>query len=180
MSHARLQLEAGEPNCCQGRDDLDKLDRIIHLVLLWAIAVLIFAMMTVTFTQVLARYLFTNSLSWSEEAGRYIFVWITFLGLAAAFHSRAHIALDFVAQMLPARASQVLRVANAILVAAVGVALIVGGQSLMGFGMNQRSAALGLPMYTIYVVIPFSGLMLLYFALREIWRLYALRQGPTI
>ncbi|SEN72124.1 TRAP-type C4-dicarboxylate transport system, small permease component [Loktanella fryxellensis] len=150
---------------------MDKLDRNIHLVLLWAIGVLILAMMTITFTQVLARYLFTNSLSWSEEAGRYIFVWITFLGLAAAFQSRAHIALDFLAQMLPTGPSRVLRIANAVLVAAVGLALIVGGQSLMGFGMNQRSAALGLPMYTIYAVIPFSGAMLLYFALRETWRL---------
>lgn len=150
---------------------MDKLDRFIHLVLLWAIGALIFAMMTITFTQVLARYLFTHSLSWSEEAGRYIFVWITFLGLAAAFQSRAHVALDFVAEMLPSRSSRILRIANAVLVAAVGVALIVGGQSLMGFGVNQRSAALGLPMYTIYSVIPFSGLMLLYFALREAWRL---------
>jgi|TARA_R100000049_G_C1926944_1_gene71264 TRAP-type transport system small permease protein len=150
---------------------LDKLDRLIHIILLWAIGALIFAMMTVTFSQVVARYLLAHSLSWSEELGRYIFVWITFLGLAAAFQSKAHVALDFVATLLPAAPSRVLRVVNALLVAGVGLALIIGGQALIGFGMNQRSAALGLPMYTVYSVIPFSGAMLLYFALRDAWRL---------
>lgn len=150
---------------------MDKLDRLIHIILLWVIGALIFAMMTVTFSQVVARYVLTNSLSWSEELGRYIFVWITFLGLAAAYQSKAHVALDLLATALPHRSARVLRTLNALLVAVVGAALIVGGQALIGFGMNQRSAALGLPMYTVYSVIPFSGAMLLYFALRDAWRL---------
>lgn len=149
---------------------MDKLDRLIHHFLLWAIAALMFAMMGVTFAQVVARYAFANSLSWSEELGRYIFVWITFLGMAAAFQSKAHIALDFLLTLLPARPSRALNVFNAFLVALVGVALVVGGASLIKFGLNQRSAALGLPMYYIYAVIPFSGAALVYFALRAAWQ----------
>lgn len=149
---------------------MDKLDRLIHTFLLWAIGVLIFAMMGVTFIQVVARYALANSLSWSEEVGRYIFVWITFLGLAAAYQSRAHIALDLLVSFLPIKPSQRLAVINALLVAVVGVALLVGGLALIKFGLRQHSAALGVPMYIVYSVIPFGGLALLYFALREAWR----------
>ncbi|MDT6942411.1 TRAP transporter small permease [Brucella pseudogrignonensis] len=149
---------------------MNKLDQLIQKFLLWAIGMLIFAMMVVTFSQVVARYAFANSLSWSEEVGRYIFVWITFLGMAAAFQARAHVALDFLVNLLPAKPSRLLTVLNALLVAVVGAALIIGGASLIKFGVNQRSAALGIPMYFIYSVIPFSGITLLYFALREAWR----------
>ncbi|WP_128254757.1 TRAP transporter small permease [Falsirhodobacter deserti] len=149
---------------------MDTLDRLIHQFLLWTVAILIFTMMVVTFGQVVARYGFSSSLSWSEELGRYLFVWITFIGLAAAFQSRAHVALDFLVTLLPARPSRGLVVLNALLVAVVGAALVIGGLSLIKFGMNQRSAALGLPMYLVYSVIPFSGSMLSYFALREAWR----------
>ncbi|MGU3492406.1 TRAP transporter small permease [Xanthobacteraceae bacterium A53D] len=134
------------------------------------IGALIFSMMVVTFGQVVSRYALSNSLSWSEELGRYIFVWITFLGMAAAFQSKAHIALDFLIHLLPAKPSRGLVIFNTLLVALVGVALVVGGVSLIKFGMKQRSAALGLPMYYVYSVIPFSGVMLTYFALRSAWQ----------
>lgn len=154
----------------EGETSLDKLDRLIHIFLLWAIGALMFAMMGVTFAQVVSRYVFENSLSWSEELGRYIFVWITFLGMAAAFQSKAHIALDFLVSLLPARPSRGLAALNTLLVAVVGLALVVGGLSLIQFGLHQRSAALGLPMYYVYTVIPFSGAALLYFALRATWK----------
>lgn len=149
---------------------MDKLDRLLHIILLWAIGILMFAMMGVTFSQVVARYALANSLSWSEELGKYIFVWITFLGMAAAFQSKAHIALDILVSILPAKPSRALSILNTLLVALVGLALAIGGLSLMKFGMNQRSAALGLPMYYVYTVIPFSGVMLFYFALRATWK----------
>lgn len=149
---------------------MDKFDKLIQTLLLWVIGALIFAMMGVTFSQVLARYVLANSLSWSEEVGRYIFVWITFLGMAAAFQARAHIALDFMVALLPAKFSNKLVVFNTLLVAIVGFAMLMGGLNLMKFGLNQRSAALGLPMYVVYSVIPFSGLILFYFALRQAWK----------
>lgn len=148
---------------------MENLDRLIHKCLLWIIAILIFAMMCVTFSQVIFRYVVGQSLSWSEEAGRYLFVWIAFLGMAAAFQSKAHVALDLLEKALPGKAARFLSILNTLLVGVVGLGLVVGGISLIKFGINQRSAAIGLPMYTVYSVIPAGGAMLLYFALRQSW-----------
>ena len=41
---------------------------------------LMLTMVVIIFAQVLARYAFSNSLSWSEEIGRYLFVWMSFIG----------------------------------------------------------------------------------------------------
>ena len=36
--------------------------------------------------QVVCRYLFNNSLTWSEEVSRYLFVWTGFLTLSLSMH----------------------------------------------------------------------------------------------
>lgn len=148
---------------------MEKLDRFIYRTLLWTIASLMFIMMSLTFAQVVARYLMHHSLSWSEEVGRYVFVWISFLGLATAFRSGAHVALDILSDLLNPAPRRVLAIINTLFVVGLAVALFFGGMALMKFGMNQRSPALGLPMYTIYLVIPFSGVALGFFALRAVW-----------
>ena len=56
--------------------------------------ILIFVMTILIFTQVVCRYVMHNSLTWSEELGRYLFVWITFVGLPVALKAGAHVAID--------------------------------------------------------------------------------------
>jgi len=157
---------------------MERTDKILHRSLLWTIGALMFTMMTLTFAQVVFRYLLHHSLSWSEEVGRYIFVWITFLGLAAAFRSGSHVALDILAGLLPPLPRRILAVINSLFIVVLSLALVVGGVKLMEFGVNQRSPALDTPMYLIYIVIPISGVALCYFALRAVWtQLTAKQEG---
>lgn len=148
---------------------LNKLDAWLHAALLWACGLLMFAMMSITFSQVVARYVFRYSLSWSEEVGRYVFVWITFLGLAAAFKSGSHIALDLLVKALGPGWRHRLELLNGTLVVLLASSLLVSGVRLLEFGMRQKSSALGIPMATIYIVEPISGALLLYFSLRALW-----------
>lgn len=54
--------------------------------------VIIFSSMTILiFLQVLFRYVFKSSLSWSEEMARYLFIWLTFLGASIATREQTHI-----------------------------------------------------------------------------------------
>ena len=53
------------------------------------------AMTLVIFLQVIFRYFLLQSLSWSEEVARYLFVWLTFLGASVA-RSRSHITVESV------------------------------------------------------------------------------------
>lgn len=158
---------------------MEKIDHVLHRSLLWAIGVLMFAMVSLTFSQVVARYLAHHSLSWSEEVGRYIFVWISFLGLAAAFQSGAHVALNLLSELLSPLPRRVLAAINALFIVGLAVALFVGGIKLMQFGLNQRSPALDTPMYLVYAVIPVSGVALGYFALRKLWITLTTKPAPS-
>jgi TRAP-type C4-dicarboxylate transport system permease small subunit len=145
---------------------LKKFDELLFKLLCWTCGILIFAMMVVTFSQVLARYAFQHSLSWSEEVGRFIFVWISFLGMAACFKSGAHVALDLLVKYLTGFSRKTLEIVNGILTVLLSSAIFVSGISLFQLGTRQQSPALNIPMQWIYIVVPVSGLLLLYFSIR--------------
>jgi len=55
------------------------------------------AVMTLlVFVQVIMRYVFSNSLSWSEEVARYIFLWLSWVGASYAVRERAHFRVEIV------------------------------------------------------------------------------------
>jgi len=155
---------------------LEKVDKFIFKVLCWACAALMFSMMALIFTQVIARYVFNNSLTWSEEVGRYIFVWMSFLGLAAVYYKGSHISLNFLLDKLSGPYKKSLRIFIDSLTIFLSCVIIMGGYRLVELGMRQRSAALRLPMHMVYIVLPISGILLLYFALR---RFYATARSGT-
>ncbi len=131
-----------------------------------------FAMMGIIFSQVVARYVFHHSLTWSEEVGRYIFVWISFLGMAAAFKAGSHVALDLLVKYLKGFSRKTLEMVNGALVVVLSSAIMYSGIKLFYLGMRQKSPALKLPMHWVYIVVPVSGAILLYFALRALWSRY--------
>lgn len=146
---------------------MEKLDRALCAALRWSCAGLMLAMTLLIFSQVVARYVFHQSLTWSEEIGRYIFVWMSFLGLALAVKAKAHVALDVLLKSLRGGAKKAVALVNGVCVAALAAALTYSGLRLLEFGGRQRSAALELPMDAVYAVIPVSGALLLYFVVRE-------------
>jgi len=127
------------------------------------------AMMSVIFAQVVARYAFQHSLSWSEEIGRYIFVWITFLGMVLAYRAGAHVALDLLLAHLRGFSKKALQLVNIGLITVLAAAIFLSALELFQLGTMQESPALELPMHWVYSVIPVSGVLLLYYALRDFW-----------
>ncbi len=55
--------------------------------------------------QVVCRYLFNNSLTWSEEVSRYLFVWTGFLTLSLSIKCRSIISIDAFVLWMPQRVS---------------------------------------------------------------------------
>lgn len=148
---------------------MKKIDDLILKWLGYAIAALLFSMMVIIFVQVLARYAFSNSLLWSEEAGRFHFVWITFFGLVVAYKKGAHVALDLLPNYLTGINQKVLKLINCLLIVALAAAFFTSGLELVELGSGQESPAMELPMDLIYSVIPISGALMFYFSVRELW-----------
>ena len=119
-----------------------KLESQVYKLLCILCGLLILAMTFLIFAQVLCRYIFDNSLTWSEELGRYIFIWITFLGLPAALEAKAHVALDLLLKKLKGKAYRTVVTINMVLTSLLALVITVSGVNLFFLGMGQSSSAL--------------------------------------
>ena len=77
------------------------LDRFLGRVEAWLLAALVAVITVVTFLQVFTRYVTENPLIWTEEVARYLFVWITLIGGAAAVRTNGHFGLDILRRFAP-------------------------------------------------------------------------------
>ena len=130
---------------------------------------LMLAMVTIIFGQVVARYAFSNSLSWSEEAGRYIFVWMTFLGAAMAVRDRQHVSLDMFLKILPNSMQRFLLLISYISMMAFTAVLIYGGLKFVARGSQQFSSALEIPMHYVYIVLPVGGVLIFLYLIKNLY-----------
>ena len=69
----------------------------INRFLEWFLIVGFVGMTLIIFLQVIFRYFLLQSLSWSEEIARYLFIWLTFLGASVVARSRSHITVESLA-----------------------------------------------------------------------------------
>lgn len=63
--------------------------------------ILMSAMTLLVFIQVIMRYVFNASLSWSEELARYIFIWLIYVGISYGCKLRKHIKIDAALYLFP-------------------------------------------------------------------------------
>jgi len=113
--------------------------------------------------QVTSRYLLGNPSSYTEEIARFLLLWISLLGAAHAYANRMHLGIDLFIEKLNAKNKRLAKIFSHLLVAAfVFFGMTLGGFKLVKFAfeLNQVSAALGVKMGYIYLVIPLSGALI--------------------
>ncbi|QAA94763.1 hypothetical protein CKA81_13590 [Pollutimonas thiosulfatoxidans] len=92
----------------------------------WTLVVMLLAMTTVLFAQIVFRYFFELPLVWSEEMALVLMLWITFLGAALLLETKEHISIDFLVEMMPAASQRILAILAAILLLIFNIALTYG------------------------------------------------------
>lgn len=149
-----------------------KIENAIVKILYSVCAFLMFVMVSVVTAQVVSRYVFGNPFTWTEELARYTFVWMSMLGMAVGVKYGSHIALDILEKKLQGTPRKVLVAVNQLFILAFTVTLTYSGFKLVQLGTRQTSPSLGLPMEWVYIVIPVSGLLMMFFVLNETARLF--------
>ena len=111
---------------------------------------------TVIFLQVVMRYVFSNSLSWSEEFARYLYVWQTWLAAGYAVKKQRHLRITSVADMVSGKKRALAELSVLALWFAFTAFLCVNSTQLcvMIYSQGQISTALRLPMWIGYLAVP--------------------------
>ena len=114
-----------------------------------------------TFSQVVLRYVFNNSLSWSEELIRYLFIWQCWLGISIGERYDKHLKVDIIMNFVKGKKMKAINLTAEILSLAFCIFLVYFGMVvvMMAFEKESVSAALRLPFYIVYMALPFSAFM---------------------
>lgn len=121
--------------------------------------------------QVLTRYVFSSPSSFTDELARYLLIWIGTLGAAYASGKRLHLAIDLFPSSLKGKSKYRLSVfINILIILFSFTVLIVGGSRLVyiTYTLGQVSAAMQLPLAYVYTILPISGILIVYYKIRDI------------
>jgi len=113
---------------------------------------LVLATFAVMLAGVVFRYVFNDSLTWSEEFSRYALVMMTFVGIATGFRKRVHIRIDALLTTWP-RMAHALEIFGLVASIAFLGFLIVQSVQLTRVLGSSRSAALNMPMSWLYTAV---------------------------
>ncbi|MEM6628195.1 MAG: TRAP transporter small permease [Bacteroidota bacterium] len=128
------------------------------------------ALTLVVLWQVIARYVMTNPSSWTEELARFMLVWVSILGAAYVSGKKEHIAIDIIQQRSsPSRRRRLQVLIDCIIIIFAFFVMVLGGINLVEITLHQISSALRIPVGYVYTVIPFSGILIIVYALLDIF-----------
>lgn len=107
------------------------------------------------------RYVLSSSLSWTDEFGGLLLVWITFFGAVIALDRRTHLDMDPISGRLPPRARGVLRAVADLALAGFLVVLLVNGWTTTTRLMVFTAISLPVPRGLLQSVMPVSAALML-------------------
>ena len=134
------------------------------------LTLLLIGISAIMVTQVIARYVFNYSLSWSDELARYCLVWSAFLSVSFCVKKRISIKIDQVQNALPARAIPWLKMLRHTIVFLFCILMIPYAWTYVQQSVSSgaSSPALQIPMVFIQCA-PLVGFILLAIRVSQAW-----------
>lgn len=130
---------------------------------LWFAALLMGIMVALMVSQVVLRYGFSASLSWVEEAIRFLMIWMSFLGATVVVWHRAHITVDVFVRHFPVALQKICQLVSTLCSIAFLLVLMFKGIEYLESVRISIAPALGVSMDRVYLVLPIgAGAMLLF------------------
>ncbi|MCG8685138.1 MAG: TRAP transporter small permease [Desulfobacterales bacterium] len=128
------------------------LDRVEDITLVWTIL----GLAIIGFVQVISRYVFNYSFTWFEELGRYLGVFIAFLGASMGVKSGSHFTMDLIVSKLKSPWQKAVKVFTHTLSAVFFFTVAWYSWKIVArmYGYETTSPTMELPMYIVYLPIP--------------------------
>lgn len=144
-----------------------RLNKVLEVFLVILMSVLVIDVLW----QVFSRYLLSSPSSFTDELAGFLLIWVGVLGAAYVAGRKEHLAIDILIQRSPPARQRKLQylIYSLIFLFALSV-MGVGGVILMytRFMLQVKSAALQLPLGYVYVILPISGLIIMYYEILHI------------
>ena len=153
--------------------NLKKLAAVLQKLISILSITLLMAMVLVMFSQVCMRTFLGTSIIWSEEALRFMFIWLVFLGTAIAVYYNDLSRFELIQESLPPIGQKIVSTLIHLICGVVFYFAAVGAIPLVKRQMSQEAMALPVMMGVVYLVIPICAVISLFYLAMHIilmWR----------
>jgi TRAP-T family tripartite ATP-independent periplasmic transporter, membrane protein len=135
-----------------------KLNEYLEEVIL---VILLVCMIFILGLQIVLRYVFKNSLSWSEELVRYMFVWSTFIGIPYCIKNNTSIRVNQFKTAMPINVQNILSYVDKFIMFILFLIMAVFSIDIVNssFASGQSSAAMGIPYWLIQISVPIGSVL---------------------
>lgn len=143
------------------------IDKILETTLIILMSVMVINVLW----QVFSRYIIGIPSSFTDELARYLLIWVGLLGATYMSSKNQHIAIDLISSRFGIQGKKRLKaIINLVIISFVLAVLVIGGSNLVyiTFILKQYSAALQIPLALVYMVLPISGLLIIYYKIFDL------------
>jgi TRAP-type C4-dicarboxylate transport system permease small subunit len=142
---------------------LNSIDILTQLIEILALVVI-----TITvFLGVLSRYVFTNPIVWTVEISRFLFIWITLLGISITERNEAHFRVTAFVDFLPQKTQVFVNLLADLIVIIILIILFFISLLYVQQGSRGLSPVLELPLNYFYISLPIGVVLALFPRLRK-------------
>lgn len=118
--------------------------------------------------QVFSRYVLNQPSTLTDELARFLMIWVGLLGAAYTVGAQRHLSIDLLFMSINKRKQALLSLfINLLIFSFAGSVIVTGGIKLINktLATVQVSAAMQIPMGYVYIILPLSGAVMMFYAL---------------
>lgn len=116
--------------------------------------------------QVFTRLVLSQPSAWTEEAARFTFIWVSLIGVSIAVSEKTDIFMGFLVERLPLSLQRITEILAHLATSAVVIhVMLIGGMNQVAQAWSQTNAVLPFTQGQLYLALPVSGALLLFFLL---------------
>lgn len=143
-----------------------KIDQILEVGLSFLMGLMVLNVLW----QVASRYLLNDPSAFTDELSRYMLIWVGLLGAAYASGKNLHVAIELLERKLSPSQRHLQAVTVQLLIIFFSIVMMAGGARLVyiSFHLGQLSSAMQLPLGYVYLALPLSGLLIMFYCICDL------------
>ncbi len=146
--------------------------RIIHHLEEGFIALLLALMVTISFVQVINRYILGTGFTWALELVTYLFAWLVLFGVSYGIRTGAHIGIDVLVRQFPHKLRRAIGFFGVLACCAYCIIMLVGsaGYVYKLYELGIEAQDLPIPRWVPFIMLPIGLSLALLRLLQVGWR----------
>lgn len=138
---------------------IDRIASEIERLSLFVSVLLGGSMVIIVIAGVIARYAMRNPFAWTEEASRFLMIWMVLIGMSVVTRNRENLCVEFLVIKFPLILQRFVKLLNDLLILYFLYILTMEGIDMAVNARAQLVPSLGITMFYPLLCIPVGGLL---------------------